>query len=511
MHHGTASAISGASAGLAASIVTCPLDVVKTRLQAQIGPLPFRPPQSTTGAGEVSSLVREARDAAAQAQARSTGGNAGASAAGRIGQNPGAMRTAQAQYLSIPQIMRKIWIEDGFKGFYRGLGPTIFGYLPTWAIYFSVYDACKDTLASTLHLNYGHSEFVNHIVAAMAAGAASTVCTSPLWVVKTRFMLQTSADTNGKRYRHTGDAFVQIWRTEGWRGFYKGLLPSLFGVSHVAVQFPLYEQFKVWARASRRRTLEHERGIISSSSGGGGSGWRPDSVLSNGSAGGVAPRGVSLEEEAALPSSTILVCSSTAKMIASVATYPHEVLRTKLQMQPKGAGATANAGASSTTTTTGGAGSTRSFHTLRGSTAHMGGLPWHELPPSASVRRRGTARHWTLPTSSSAPLSHSAPHSSPSPPHNQHPSSSSTSASPLKVAATRASQALTGLTGAATGNPSERRYTGVIQACRTIAREEGIRGFYRGMTVNLVRTVPNSALTILTYELMMRQLTGSNV
>lgn len=42
------------------------------------------------------------------------------------------------------------------------------------------------------------------------------------------------------------------------------------------------------------------------------------------------------------------------------------------------------------------------------------------------------------------------------------------------------------------------RYTGVLQACATIAREEGVRGFYRGMGVNLIRTVPSSALTILT-------------
>jgi solute carrier family 25 folate transporter 32 len=43
----------------------------------------------------------------------------------------------------------------------------------------------------------------------------------------------------------------------------------------------------------------------------------------------------------------------------------------------------------------------------------------------------------------------------------------------------------------------------------TIFREEGLRGFYNGMGVNLVRTVPSSALTILTYEVMMQHLTSS--
>jgi solute carrier family 25 folate transporter 32 len=49
------------------------------------------------------------------------------------------------------------------------------------------------------------------------------------------------------RYRSTLEAFATIYRTEGFKTFYKGLLPSLFGVVHVAVQFPLYEKAKTWA------------------------------------------------------------------------------------------------------------------------------------------------------------------------------------------------------------------------------------------------------------------------
>lgn len=52
---------------------------------------------------------------------------------------------------------------------------------------------------------------------------------------------------NERRYKHTLDAALTIYRQEGLRAFYKGLTPSLIGVSHVAVQFPLYEQLKVWA------------------------------------------------------------------------------------------------------------------------------------------------------------------------------------------------------------------------------------------------------------------------
>lgn len=50
-----------------------------------------------------------------------------------------------------------------------------------------------------------------------------------------------------QRYRNTVQAFYSIYKNEGIGAFYKGLLPSLFGVSHVAVQFGLYEKSKSWA------------------------------------------------------------------------------------------------------------------------------------------------------------------------------------------------------------------------------------------------------------------------
>ena len=100
---------------------------------------------------------------------------------------------------------------DGLKGLYRGLGPTILGYLPTWAIYFAVYDSIKTyfgeaPLGASKRSDdnsklwpaaqpKGYQPLVRehpwglHILSAMSAGAASTIVTNPLWVIKTRFMV----------------------------------------------------------------------------------------------------------------------------------------------------------------------------------------------------------------------------------------------------------------------------------------------------------------------------------
>lgn len=122
-----------------------------------------------------------------------------------------------------PGTIKHIIKIDGLRGLYRGLGPTILGYLPTWAIYFAVYDGIKthfgelplgapmqkggDLHQGTQKPNAqiypaaqakGYQPLVRehpwglHILSAMAAGATSTIATNPLWVIKTRFMVSST-------------------------------------------------------------------------------------------------------------------------------------------------------------------------------------------------------------------------------------------------------------------------------------------------------------------------------
>ncbi|GFZ48053.1 Mitochondrial NAD(+) transporter 1 [Saitozyma sp. JCM 24511] len=348
----------GAGAGLVSSIVTCPLDVIKTRLQAQ-------------------HLARDSQD-----------------------------------YEGVRLTILRIWRQSGLRGFYRGLGPTLGGYLPTWGIYFTVYDLVKDRLG-------GIARESVHIVAAMTAGATGTVLTNPLWA-------QAVLPASASRYRNTPEAFLSIYRTEGLRAFYKGLLPSLIGVSHVAVQFPLYEKAKSWADRGQGGTGDH-------------------SSLSPG---------------------TILMCSAFSKMVASLATYPHEVLRTRLQIRRSPSSSTSP---SSPAPPNGG----------RGSLAIR---PTPSAPPPSVVTP--IPLYSPLVTGSNPPL--------PFPNH-------SGSASPAAL----------GQSGP-TKTPWQPRPGGVIDTFLKIKRQDGWRGFYRGLSINLVRTVPNSAVTMLTYELIMRHLSSSS-
>lgn len=228
----------GASAGAIAATFMCPLDVIKTRLQVH-------------GLPQVSQSGRQ----------------------------------GSVIVTSLQNIIR----TEGFKGLYRGLSPTLTALLPNWAVYFTVYGHLKDMLRTHVDSN-GQLTIGANMIAAAGAGAATSITTNPLWVVKTR--LQTQGMREGVvPYKGILSALIRIAHEEGIRGWYSGLLPSLAGISHVAIQFPAYEKLKLYlAKRANKHTDELNPGEVA-------------------------------------------IASSMAKIVASVMTYPHEVVRSKLQEQ----------------------------------------------------------------------------------------------------------------------------------------------------------------------------------
>lgn len=96
-------------------------------------------------------------------------------------------------------------------------------------------------------------------------------------------------------YRSTLDAARKMYSSEGLLSFYSGLTPALLGLTHVAVQFPTYEYLK---------TRFTGQGMGAPGAPGEDAHW-----------------------------SGILSASILSKILASSATYPHEVIRTRLQTQ----------------------------------------------------------------------------------------------------------------------------------------------------------------------------------
>lgn len=116
-------------------------------------------------------------------------------------------------------------------------------------------------------------------------------------------MLSTGASTPGA-YTSVLTGAHQIYRSEGIPGFYRGLLPSLFGVSHGALQFMAYEELK---RHRSRGTL------------------LPGFTLFDQEGGNES------ENTRDLSNMDFLLLSSVSKIFAGCATYPYQVIRARLQ------------------------------------------------------------------------------------------------------------------------------------------------------------------------------------
>lgn len=206
----------------------------------------------------------------------------------------GSVETGASHLGQSLQILRDIIRnEGGYVALYRGLAINMVGNAVSWSLYFLWYGNAKSTLAR-IRGQERNLTTLDYFAASGIAGLATSALTNPIWVIKTR-MLATGRDSPGA-YKGMLDGARSIWRNEGARGFWHGLVPSLFGISHAAVQFAVYEQLKNHrAKALRDDTDTH----------------------------GIKGQGLSNWD--------YLVLSASSKVFAASATYPFQVVRARLQ------------------------------------------------------------------------------------------------------------------------------------------------------------------------------------
>ncbi|SGZ30637.1 BQ5605_C049g12421 [Microbotryum silenes-dioicae] len=326
--------VAGGLGGMCGSVVTAPFDLVKTRLQSDM----FHSTSTSTSTSATSTLPR------------------------------GPIRQLLGAFADTGRILRDIYKYEGPTALFKGLGPTLVGVVPGRSINFFVYGNGKQIYADAF--NHGKENAFVHLSAAATAGQSkvgvdelnclgvsrspvvhdlagviTAAATNPIWVVKTVMQLQQqqrpgnsssstssssaasrkplpSFPTTVNRATATSSSFshsfrsitspplplstkptsytttMRIYRKEGIRGFYKGLSASLLGVTEGTIQWGLYEQFKLLAR--KGQSLEEREKV-------GNGGWR------------------------------VSVAAGSAKLVATMITYPHEVIRTRLrQPSPPG-------------------------------------------------------------------------------------------------------------------------------------------------------------------------------
>ncbi|THV88614.1 carrier protein Rim2p/Mrs12p [Aureobasidium pullulans] len=266
--------VAGGLGGMTAATLTCPLDVLKTRLQSDFYQSQLNASRAARGIPPLSQLSYS--------------------------------RTAILHIRETFQILTAIPRAEGPRALFKGLGPNLIGVVPARAINFFAYGNGKRILSQ--NFNDGKEASWIHLLAAAQAGMITGTATNPIWLVKTRLQLdksraeKTGSGLDGRKYKNALDCTLQTVRSEGIRGLYRGLSASYLGVTESTLQWVLYERMKGYIAVREERITLAGRTRTS---------W-----------------------DEAISWSLKLGAAGSAKFVAALITYPHEVVRTRLRQAP---------------------------------------------------------------------------------------------------------------------------------------------------------------------------------
>ncbi|KAL7604713.1 hypothetical protein Lser_V15G17535 [Lactuca serriola] len=150
----------------------------------------------------------------------------------------------QTSNASIASAVKNIWKEGGVLSFFRGNGLNVVKVAPESAIKFYTYEMLKNFIGG--EEGQGDIGTSGRLLAGGMAGAVAQTAIYPMDLVKTR--LQTFASVNTK-VPSLGKLSKDIWVHEGPRAFYRGIVPSLFGIiPYAGIDLAAYETLKEMSR-----------------------------------------------------------------------------------------------------------------------------------------------------------------------------------------------------------------------------------------------------------------------
>jgi len=182
--------LAGATTGAAGSLIACPLDLIKVRMQSACG----------TG--------------------------------------------RRHRYVSVFGAVREISHEGGgMRSLWRGSGATVQRAALLTAAQMPSYDHMKHTLVDNGHMQEGYP---CHFISCMGAGVVAAALTSPVDLAKSRVMAQ-PVDTAGRGtlYKGTVDCLRRVVQTEGPTAVFKGFNSQWLRIGpHTTISLMVFEQLR---------------------------------------------------------------------------------------------------------------------------------------------------------------------------------------------------------------------------------------------------------------------------
>lgn len=162
--------------------------------------------------------------------------------------------------------IKKIFLEEGVSGFYRGWGTIMVNSIPASAVWWTIYEAVKTFVSKQAYImtrstdikstmqqsnnksnpevhGVVHKHFLGQLLGGAIAGGCVTTLTNPLDMIRTRLQTQ-HMHTHSQSHSHSVESSLEqpparvhyqnlrhaistIYKQEGFAAFFKGLGPRM--------------------------------------------------------------------------------------------------------------------------------------------------------------------------------------------------------------------------------------------------------------------------------------------
>ncbi|XP_018547447.2 uncharacterized protein LOC108893680 [Lates calcarifer] len=354
------------------------------------------------------------------------------------------------RYNSTLDAYKTIARDEGVKGLWKGCMPNITRNAIVNCAELVTYDMIKELI---LKYDLMTDNLPCHFTAAFGAGFCTTVVASPVDVVKTRFM-----NSGAGQYSSAVNCALTMLRNEGPTAFYKGFMPSFLRLgSWNIVMFVTYEQIK----RGMTRAQQYWESMV---------GFGPADVP---------------------PSAAVkFVGAGTAACIADLLTFPLDTAKVRLQIQGE-AKASAAAGKGSAVKYRGVFGTITTMVRTEGPRSLYSGLV-------AGLQRQMSFASVRIGLYDSVKQFYTK--------GSDH----------VSIGSRLLAGCTTGAMAVAFAQPTDvvkvrfqaqarssghaRRYCSTMDAYKTIAKEEGIRGLWKGTAPNIARNAIVNCTELVTYD-----------
>ncbi|VAI69354.1 unnamed protein product [Triticum turgidum subsp. durum] len=201
--------VAGSIAGGTAVVSTYPLDLVRTKLPYQL---------QVKGAGNLS--LRESKP-------------------------------SEQVYKGILDCLKIIYRQNGLKGLYRGMAPSLYGIFPYSGLKFYFYEKMKT------HVPEEHRrDIIPKLACGSVAGLLGQTITYPLDVVRRQMQVQALSSSNLVKGKETFGSLAMIVKHQGWKQLFSGLsIYYLKVVPSAALGLTVYDSMRDWLNVPSREQV----------------------------------------------------------------------------------------------------------------------------------------------------------------------------------------------------------------------------------------------------------------